>query len=122
MTQQQLIAELPDWLPAEAWAEFVKMRKGIKKPLTEYAAKLVIKKLAEMVRNGQDPQEVLDQSILNCWQGIFEVKPAPRQQLVTQRPPQGTRPQLALVDQNRANTAAARQMLGFDDDGVGYGS
>lgn len=76
MSQQQLISDLPDWVPAEAWAEFLKMRKTIKKPLTEYAAKLVIKKLQQLILAGQDPQEVLDQSILNGWQGIFAVKGA----------------------------------------------
>lgn len=74
MTQQQLISELPEWVPVEAWEEFVKMRKGIKKPMTEYASKLMLKKLDGLRRAGHDPQAVLDQSILKCWLDIFPVR------------------------------------------------
>lgn len=74
MTQQQLISELPDWVPAEAWEEFVKMRKSIKKPMTDYASKLMLKKLDGLRRAGHDPQAVLDQSILKCWLDIFPVR------------------------------------------------
>lgn len=124
MTQKTLLPDLPDWIPAEAWAEFVKMRKQIKKPLTEYAAKLVVKKLGELARAGHDPQAVLDQSIMNCWQGIFEVKDRPSDPGLGQgmprlptRPPFGNRPQLALVDQTQANTDAALALLGFNTRG-----
>jgi hypothetical protein len=61
--------------PTEAWAEFQRMRKSIRKPMTAYAEKLMLKRLLEMVENdGQDAQAVLDQSILNCWQNIYCVK------------------------------------------------
>jgi hypothetical protein len=58
----------------EAWEEWKKMRKSIKKPLTEYAEKLAIKTLEKLHQEGNDPTEVLQQSILNCWQGLFPVK------------------------------------------------
>lgn len=76
----QLISEFPDWLPTEAWEEFVKMRKGIKKPLTDYATKLMLKKLAVMHQQGHDVQAVLDQSILKCWLDVFPVRAEFQQQ------------------------------------------
>lgn len=54
---------------------FVEFRKGIKKPMTEYAIELMVKKLAEM--SGCDiwtSMQILNQSIMNGWQGIFPLK------------------------------------------------
>ncbi len=67
-----------------AWAEFKKMRKSIRKPMTPYAEKLMLKRLAKMVEmEGQDAEAVLDQSIMNCWQGLFCVKVEQVQQAVS---------------------------------------
>lgn len=64
-----------DWLPLEAWAEFKKMRKAKKAPMTEYAEKLMLKRLLEMVtQQGQSAQAVLDQSIIHNWTNIYCVK------------------------------------------------
>jgi hypothetical protein len=57
-----------------ALLEFEKYRKKIRKPLTEHAIELTLKELAELCRQGNDPVEVLEQSIRNGWQGIFPVK------------------------------------------------
>jgi hypothetical protein len=65
---------LPDWIPAEAWAEFKRMRKSIRKPMTEYAESLMIKRLKGFVDAGQDAQAILDQSIVHCWQTVYELK------------------------------------------------
>jgi len=77
MKQSSMFDILPDWIPKEAWSEFVKMRTKIKHPLTEYAMKLAINKLAELRDEGNDPQAVLDQSTFNSWQGLFAVKEKP---------------------------------------------
>lgn len=66
--------DLPDWIPAAAWLDYVDMRKKIKKPMTVRAMELAINKLAELMRAGNDPTQVLNQSTLNSWQGLFEVK------------------------------------------------
>lgn len=50
------------------------MRKLIKKPASEYAQKLAINRLAELAAQGHTPSAVLEQSIFNCWQGLFEVR------------------------------------------------
>lgn len=57
-----------------ALLEFEKYRKKIRKPLTEHGIELTLKELAKLRRQGNDPVEVLEQSIRNGWQGIFAVK------------------------------------------------
>jgi hypothetical protein len=67
---------LPAWLPLEAWNAFLEMRKKKRCPLTQYAVKLAIKRLAEFREQGDDPKAVLEQSVLNGYQGLFEIKPS----------------------------------------------
>lgn len=65
---------LPDWIPRKEWDAYVAMRKTIKKPLTAEGVPLAIAKLEKLKAHGSAPKEVLDQSTLNSWQGLFEVK------------------------------------------------
>src|SRR5262249_16812428 len=67
-------AALPPWLPVGAWAEFLNMRKRLRKNPTEYAKKLIIAKLDRLRASGQDPRAVLDQSTANGWQDVFELR------------------------------------------------
>lgn len=53
---------------------FVDYRKKIKKPMTEKAIELMIKKLNDLSPVIEDQIEILNQSILNGWQGIFPLK------------------------------------------------
>ena len=64
---------LPQNIKPETWSAYLEMRKVIKKPATLTAQKLVVKKLATL--NG-DPNVILEQSIQNSWQGVFEIKEA----------------------------------------------
>ena len=66
--------DLPAWIEVKAWEGFIAMRKSIKKPLTERAKVLAIHKLETLLKQGQDPTKVLDQSTFNSWQGLFAVK------------------------------------------------
>lgn len=54
--------------------EFLKMRKSIKKPMTDKAMKLLINKLDKLGANDNEKIEILNQSIFNSWQGVFELK------------------------------------------------
>lgn len=57
------------------YLEFIKMRKLIKKPLTNYALKQIIKKVNELANfNLEDAKLILNQSIENSWQGVFPLK------------------------------------------------
>lgn len=58
----------------EAYIEFIQMRKAIKKPLTDRALELIIK---DVEKYGSTPEQmiaVLNQSVKNSWQGVFELK------------------------------------------------
>ena len=70
---------LPDWLPLDTWREFEGMRKGIKSPMTPFAAQLVIKKLDRFRQDGHDVQKALEQSIVNSWKDVYEPKPQKQQ-------------------------------------------
>ena len=54
--------------------EFIKMRKLIKKPMTNRALELMIGKLQRIADNPQTAVEILEQSIMNNWQDIYELK------------------------------------------------
>ena len=66
--------KIPEWLNPEAWQSFLQHRKAKRSPMTESAIKLTLKKLDEFRQKGQDPFLVLEQSILQGWTGIFELK------------------------------------------------
>jgi len=65
---------MPEWLSVRTWLAFVEMRRTIRKPMTEHAADLIIRRLAELKAEGYDPEEVLNQSIRNSWQDVFELR------------------------------------------------
>lgn len=65
---------IPDWLPAESWQEWVKFRRETKHPLTETTCSKQIQQLWRWRADGHKPGEILDQSVRNGWQGLFEPK------------------------------------------------
>jgi hypothetical protein len=65
---------LPEWLPVESWNSFLDMRKTLRKPLTKAAVKLAVKRLGDLRVAGDDPKAVLEQSVLNGYQGLFELR------------------------------------------------
>jgi len=67
-------SQIPDWLPVDEWRDFKAMRAKIRKPMTAKAEKLAIDELNKLRRDGNPPAAVLDQSILNCWQGLFPIR------------------------------------------------
>ena len=70
--------ELPAWVPREAFDGFVEMRQRIRRPLTDYAKHLIVRKLERLVEDGYDAKEVLEQSILNSWQGLWPINDRPQ--------------------------------------------
>lgn len=58
-----------------AFTDYVEMRKQIKKPMTEKAIDLAMRKLEELSKGDNDiAVQILDQSVLNSWQGLFPLK------------------------------------------------
>ena len=53
---------------------FIEYRKSIKKPMSDRAITLLLGKLNKMSNSVQEQIEILNQSILNGWQGIFPLK------------------------------------------------
>lgn len=65
---------LPEWLDKKIWIDYLEFRNKIKKPATIKAQELLLKKLGDLRTAGNDPVKVLEQSIMNSWQGIFPLK------------------------------------------------
>ena len=77
--------QLPDWLSAEIWSSWVAYRRDLKKPIkSQQTVTQAINLLDRCRLNGYSPDEIINQSIANGWQGLFEpkgAKPKPRQQV-----------------------------------------
>ena len=95
---------LPAWLPSESWQAFAAMRKAIKKPLTPDAVPIAIRKLDALRAEGNDPRMVLEQSTMNSWQGLFEVKLEAR----ARGSPGG---KSSNFEQGQANAERAKKMI-----------
>ena len=54
--------------------EFVKFRKSIKRVMTTHALELLIKKLDRFANDDNTKIEILNESIMNGWNGIFPLK------------------------------------------------
>lgn len=66
--------ELPDWIPAQPWCDWIEMRQKIRKPATDTAKRIAITKLKYLERDGFPPAQVLMQSTFNSWAGLFPIK------------------------------------------------
>lgn len=65
---------LPDWIPAAAWKAYAEMRVRIRKPMTDRAKELTINNLEKLKALGNEPGDVLEQSVQNSWQGVFPLR------------------------------------------------
>ncbi len=63
---------LPDWVDREAWDAYEEMRIRNKKPMTHKARAMVISKLEAFEAKGFTSTEVLEQSVISGWTGVFE--------------------------------------------------
>ena len=66
--------DLPDWIDSESWDYFVVLRGKLRKPMTARAAQSILERLAEYRALGDDPNEVIEQSIRNSWQDVFPLR------------------------------------------------
>ena len=59
----------------QTFADYVAMRKQIKSPMTDRAVELAISKLEKLSGGDNDKAiAILEQSIMNSWKGLFELK------------------------------------------------
>lgn len=69
---------LPAWIDPEAWAGFTSMRVKVKKPLTDRAKRMLLKRLTALHETGNDVNACLEQSEFNCWTDVYAIKGIPR--------------------------------------------
>jgi len=60
------------------WKDFKEMRTKIKKPMTKKAEELLINKLDRLTNDKEEQIAILNQSIMNSWQGVFPLKDKPK--------------------------------------------
>jgi len=65
---------LPDWIPSDAWSDFVAMRKQMRKPMGEAAIRLAVRTLEDLRDKGNEPKAVIEQSIMRGWTGLFPLR------------------------------------------------
>lgn len=58
----------------DAIAEFVKFRKGIKKPMSDRAITLMMNKLESLSHDKHEQVQILNQSIMQGWTGLYALK------------------------------------------------
>lgn len=61
-------------LLVETIIDFIKMRAEIKKPMTDRAVQLMLNKLKNLSYEEKTQIKILENSIENCWQGIFPLR------------------------------------------------
>lgn len=62
---------LPTWMPAETWKAFKEHRRMLKSPMSQKAEQLILRKLQAFMDAGQNPEEIINQSIEHGWKGVF---------------------------------------------------
>lgn len=68
------IYNIPDWIDKDTWTAFLEMRRKKRAIPTEKAKELLVKELAKLRADGYDPKEVLNQSIMRNYTGVFPLK------------------------------------------------
>lgn len=58
----------------ESILDFIKMREKIKKPMTDKALRILLNKLRDLSQDEEAQIKILENSIENCWQGLYPLK------------------------------------------------
>ena len=72
---------IPDEKLRIALKDFIKHRKDIKRPLTQKALELNIKKLDKLTTDNDEKIDIINQSIENGWVGLFPLKKDKKEQI-----------------------------------------
>lgn len=68
-----------------AFNDFLEMRKKIKKPATKRAIELLIKKLNSFSADESIQLQIIEQSVMNSWQDLYELRVKPQSKLQNER-------------------------------------
>lgn len=66
--------DLPEWLPAEAWAMWNRHRVGKRKIQTVDSVKLQLTRLKDYATKGHDPVLVIEHSVCSGWDSLYPAK------------------------------------------------
>ena len=80
-----MITILPSWLPSEIWENYLKyrtQRAAEKAEMTDRAQRMALTKLNNLRKQGNDPVDVIHQTIDNNWDGLFPLKTLPPLELI----------------------------------------
>jgi len=69
-----LIADSKGEIFKKTWKDFIEMRVKIRKPMTVRAGEMLINELTKLSDNEDTQIAILNQSIMNSWQGVFPLK------------------------------------------------
>ena len=73
---EKVVIDLPAWMSQELWQDIIDHRKSLKCPVTIKALQTVLQELEKHHSSGQNLREMLNQSVVNGWKGMFPVKAA----------------------------------------------
>jgi len=73
---------LPAWVDQEAFADYMAMRKRIKKPLTPRRLRQFMARLQELHEAGHDVNQSLDEATDHQWLDLYE----PKDKSITRKP------------------------------------
>jgi len=91
----KVVIKIPEWIDQSTWDSFLEMRKKTKKPATDRAKEMVIGDLTKFKEKGDDPNAILNQSILHNWAGVFRLKGDSDYQINSKRQPLQSSEQIA---------------------------
>ncbi len=63
---------LPEWVPVEAWKDYLEHRSKFKPPMTDRAKELLIMRVAKLADKGHSPEKLLNKSIEKGWKDVYE--------------------------------------------------
>jgi hypothetical protein len=107
---------MPEWLDKEAWGAFLEMRKSMGKraPFTLLAEKRTIHELERLESQGHPNGEVLWQSVMMGYRGVFPLKNRQPQQTASFRQ-QDTEAKRARVAEMTGGLLGTRHIEEVDD-------
>ena len=73
-TVETVLSEVEDEQLRNALRSFIEMRRQAKKPLTAHALELNINRLSQISSNTLEQIKIVEQSVMNCWQGFYDLK------------------------------------------------
>jgi len=95
---------LPEWIPGDTWAAYLKTRTGKRAKNEPHALGLIVKDLETFRAKGHDPVTVLNNSIKGGWAGVFEPKTADMRSATVPSTP-GRDPALQKLDDDHKRAA-----------------